>query len=103
MWPAIREDVGGLLADPAATASTVAASLELNAAVAAEHPQYGVPRLAVDRLARHVAARWCLVDAGARECDAAARDRGFRNWLGAVNAARPYHLLQRDRECQLTG
>ncbi|WP_328868637.1 TfuA-like protein [Streptomyces sp. NBC_00287] len=99
VWPATREDAAGLLADPEATASTVAAALELNAAVAVEHPRYGVDRLAPDRLARHVAARWNLTgEAGARECDAAARDRGFRDWSGAVGAARSYYLLQRERE-----
>ncbi|NGO40663.1 TfuA-like protein [Streptomyces ureilyticus] len=101
VWPATREDAAGLLADAEATASTVAAALELNAAVAADHPQHDVARLAPDRLARHVAARWGLADeAGARECDAAARDRGFRDWTGAVGAARSYYLLQRERERQ---
>lgn len=103
VWPATAEDAAGLLGDPEATASTVAAALELNTAVAAEDPQYGVAHLALDRLARHVAARWGLTEAGARESDAAARDRGFRDWAGAVGAARSYYLLQRERERNAVG
>jgi hypothetical protein len=99
VWPATREHAAQLLADPEETAAAVAAALELNACVAAEHPQYSVTRLAPDRLTRHVAARWGLPgDASSRERDAAARDRGFRDWSGAVNASRSYYLLQRERE-----
>ncbi|MFE4574606.1 TfuA-like protein [Streptomyces chartreusis] len=100
VWPATLEDAASLLADPEATASIVAAALELNTAVADGHPQYDVALLAADRLARHIAVRWGLTGAGARECDAAARDRGFRDWSGAVDAARSYYLLQRERERQ---
>lgn len=103
VWPATLEDAAQLLVDPAGTAATVTAALELNATVAAENPQYSVTRLDPDRLARHVAAHWELAnDASSRDRDAAARDRGFRDWWGAVNAARSYYLLQRNCERQLS-
>ncbi len=65
-------------------------------AVEAADPRHTIARLSADRICRHLAARWGLqACAGRPVLDAAARDRAFRDFAGAVEVARAFYLAAR--------
>lgn len=96
VWPATWAEAEGLLQDAEATAATVAEAFALNASVEATAPGRSTAHLAPERLARHLRATWGLPeDATGPVLDAAARDRAFRDFAGAVEVARAFYLHSR--------
>ncbi|KUN75385.1 TfuA-like protein [Streptomyces griseoruber] len=93
VWPSSRAEAGELVDDALPTAEDVAAAYAVNAAVEAADPRHTISRLSADRIGRHLAARWNLpACAGRPVLDAAARDRAFRDFGGAVEVARAFYL-----------
>ncbi|CCK32768.1 hypothetical protein BN159_8390 [Streptomyces davaonensis JCM 4913] len=93
VWPSARDEAGELVDDSLPTAEDVAAAYAANAAVEAADPRHTIARLSADRIGRHLVARWGLpACAGRPVLDAAARDRGFRDFGGAVEVARAFYL-----------
>ncbi|WP_371493421.1 TfuA-like protein [Kitasatospora sp. NBC_00374] len=98
-WPSTRAEAGELLEAGLATTEAVAAAFALNAAVEAADARRSTAHLDPDRIARHLAARWHLAaDADRAVLDAAARDRAFRDFAGAVEVARAFYLGARAAE-----
>ncbi|MFC5668135.1 TfuA-like protein [Kitasatospora misakiensis] len=98
-WPSTRAEAGELLDTGLPTAEAVAEAFALNAAVEAADARRSTAHLAPDRIGRHLAARWDLAaDADRAVLDAAARDRAFRDFAGAVEVARAFYLGARAAE-----
>lgn len=101
IWPSTLNDAGSLLRNPEATSKAVAEALAMNASVEGANPKHSTSLLDPARLAAHLADRWNLPrshDIAHRT--AAARDRGFRDFAGAAEAARTFYLYERSRERQ---
>ncbi|GGZ70016.1 TfuA-like protein [Streptomyces bluensis] len=93
VWPSSLAEAGDLVDAPRRTAETVAAAYAVNAAVEAADHRHTTARLSPDRIGRHLITRWNLpVCAGRPTLDAAARDRAFRDFAGAVEVARAFYL-----------
>lgn len=98
VWPRTLKDAAGLLVNTSATAAAVGTALECNAAVAAVRRGYTVDNLARGRVEEHLMDRWALpMTVSSRERDAAARDRGFRDWANATASARVFYLGEKNR------
>ncbi|GHB09301.1 TfuA-like protein [Streptomyces termitum] len=98
-WPAGHAEAGDLFDSPVQTAEWVAAAYRINTAVAAGNPQHTIAHLAPERLAQHLLTTWGLdhhTDSPTR--DAAARDRAFRDFAGAVEVTRAFYLGARATE-----
>ncbi|WP_448333950.1 TfuA-like protein [Streptomyces sp. DSM 41534] len=96
VWPATLAEAGGLLGSVPAAAEAVAAAFAVNAEVEAANPHHTTAHLSADRIASHLALRWGLAEgSGGAVRDAAARDRAFRDFAGAVEVARPFYLSAR--------
>ncbi|GGP93083.1 hypothetical protein [Streptomyces melanogenes] len=85
VWPASWTEAPDLLEDAAATVAAVTAAYLTNAEVEAADPRHSIAHLAI---------RWELrAGAGRAERDAAARDRAFRDFAGAIEVvARAFYL-----------
>ncbi|MFE7561077.1 TfuA-like protein [Kitasatospora sp. NPDC057500] len=96
-WPATWDEAAQrLLQDAEPTAAAIAAAFRFNAAVAAADPRRTTAHLDPDRLGRHLRDVWGLADgATGTALDAAARDRAFRDFAGAVEVARAFYLYSR--------
>lgn len=93
IWPTSLQDAGDLVNPELPTATEVEEAFRLNAATEAANPLHSTAHLAPGRIAAHLLDRWRLApDAGQPVRDAAARDRAFRDFAGAVEAARPFYL-----------
>ncbi|MFJ6140887.1 TfuA-like protein [Kitasatospora sp. NPDC092286] len=93
LWPSTRAEAGELIDAGLPTTSAVAAAFALNAAVEAGDARRSPAHLDPDRIGRHLAARWNLeADAEREVLDAAARDRAFRDFAGAIEVARAFYL-----------
>lgn len=98
-WPASHAEAGDLFDAPVQTAERVATAYRINTAVAADNPQHTTAHLAPERLAQHLLTTWDLdhhADPASRV--AAARDRAFRDFAGAVEVARAFYLGARAAE-----
>lgn len=97
LWPSTLEQAGDLLDPGIGTVEAVAAAYALNAAVEQADPRHSTDRLSAGRIGDHLAQRWALPPDAARPIlDAAARDRAFRDFAGAVEVARAFYLGARD-------
>ncbi|TLQ38862.1 TfuA-like protein [Streptomyces marianii] len=93
VWPSSRAEAGDLVDDSLPTAEDIAKAYAVNAAVEAADPRHTTARLSADRIGRHLITRWNLpACAGRPVLDAAARDRAFRDFGGAVEVARAFYL-----------
>ena len=93
VWPTSPAEAGELFNGALPSAAAVTAAYAVNAAVEAADPRHTTARLSPDRIARHLAARWNLPPCARQpQQDAAARDRAFRNFTGAVEVARAFYL-----------
>ncbi|WP_329377034.1 TfuA-like protein [Streptomyces sp. NBC_01716] len=93
IWPTSLRDAGDLINPELPTATAVEEAFRLNAATEAANPLHSTAHLAPDRIAAHLLDRWHLArDADRPVRDAAARDRAFRDFAGAVEAARTFYL-----------
>ncbi|WP_405796341.1 TfuA-like protein [Streptomyces sp. NBC_01506] len=93
IWPTSPQDAGDLVNPELPTATEVAEAFRLNAATESANPLHSTAHLAPGRIAAHLLVRWHLApDADRLVRDAAARDRAFRDFAGAVEAARPFYL-----------
>ncbi|MFE1558368.1 hypothetical protein ACFW6V_25755 [Streptomyces sp. NPDC058734] len=87
---------GDLLGSVPTAAEAVAEAFALNAEVEAADPRHSTAHLSADRIGAHLSARWGLPDGSGRDVlDAAARDRAFRDFAGAVEVARAFYLSAR--------
>ncbi|MFE4666257.1 hypothetical protein ACFRI7_05390 [Streptomyces sp. NPDC056716] len=87
--------VAGLSGDQLA-AEAVAAAFALNAEIEAANPHHTTAHLSTERIASHLVQRWGLPQGcGEAVLDAAARDRAFRDFAGAVEVARAFYLSAR--------
>jgi hypothetical protein len=97
VWPAAVAEAGDLLGSVSLVAEAVAAAFALNAEIEAADPHHTTAHLSVERIAAHLAQRWGLPEGSSgAEFDAAARDRAFRDFAGAVEVARAFYLFARD-------
>ncbi|WP_137992699.1 TfuA-like protein [Streptomyces vilmorinianum] len=97
-WPASRAEAGELLEAPVQTAEHVAVACQINTAVAADNPRHTTAHLDPERVARHLLVSWGLDHhAAPASRDAAARDRAFRDFAGAVEVDRAFYLGARVR------
>ncbi|MEU4932043.1 TfuA-like protein [Streptomyces yokosukanensis] len=93
VWPSSRAEAGELVDGSLPTVEDIAAAYAVNAAVEAADHRHTIARLSADRIGRHLVARWSLpACAGRPMLDAAARDRAFRDFGGAVEVARAFYL-----------
>ncbi|MFF6852759.1 TfuA-like protein [Streptomyces antimycoticus] len=93
VWPSSRDEAGPLIDTALPTAEAVSAAYAVNAAAQAADARHTIAHLSADRIARHLATRWKLPPcAGRAALDAAARDRAFRDFPGAVEVARAFYL-----------
>lgn len=96
VWPATVAEAGDLLGSVTLAAEAVAAAFAVNADIEAADPHHTTAHLSVERIAVHLAQRWGLPeDSGHAVLDAAARDRAFRDFAGAVEVARAFYLSAR--------
>ncbi|MGW6513174.1 TfuA-like protein, partial [Streptomyces niveus] len=96
VWPATTAEAGTLLGAVAPAAEAVAAAYALNAEVEAADARHTTAHLSAGRIASHLAQRWGLPEGcGRAVLDAAARDRAFRDFAGAVEVARAFYLSAR--------
>ncbi|MFE7117263.1 hypothetical protein ACFU99_17815 [Streptomyces sp. NPDC057654] len=101
VWPATRAEAGALLNAALATPDAVAIAFGCNAAAEADDPQHTVGHLRADRIGRHLLDRWGLpLDSDRAVRDAAARDRAFRDFRGAVEVARAFYLGARSADAR---
>lgn len=93
VYPISRAEAGPLFNAELPTEDHVLHALRTIASARAEHPGHTTAHLAPDRIAAHLLAQWGLpADAGLAERDAAARDRGLRNFTAAVKTDRTFYL-----------
>ncbi len=98
MWPASLAEAETLLDTSVQMGEEVAAAYRINTAVAADNPQRTTAHLGPERLAQHPLTTWGLdhrADVATR--DAAARDRAFRDFAGAVEVDRAFCIGARVR------
>ncbi|MEU5091080.1 TfuA-like protein [Streptomyces sp. NPDC021356] len=96
VWPAAVAEAGDLLDSVPLAAEAVAAAFAFNAQVEAADPHHTTAHLSVERVAAHLTQRWGLPEGcGRAGLDAAARDRAFRDFAGAVEVARAFYLSAR--------
>ncbi|RDG34867.1 TfuA-like protein [Streptomyces corynorhini] len=96
VWPATVAEAGSLLGSVHRAAEAVTAAFDLNAEIEAADPHHTTAHLRSDRIAAHLARRWGLPEGyGRAVLDAAARDRAFRDFAGAVEVARAFYLSAR--------
>ncbi|MET8699147.1 TfuA-like protein [Kitasatospora sp. NPDC004723] len=96
VWPATWDEAEGLLQDTRTTAASVATAFRLNTAVEAADPRRTTAHLDPERIGRHLRDAWGLPGcATGVVLDAAARDRAFRDFTGAVEVARAFYLHSR--------
>lgn len=96
VWPATVAEAGDLLGSVALAAEAVAAAFVLNAEIEANNPHHTTAHLSAGRIASHLTQRWGLAEGcGRAVLDAAARDRAFRDFAGAVEVARTFYLSAR--------
>ncbi|MFJ4706736.1 TfuA-like protein [Streptomyces anulatus] len=96
IWPTTVAEAGDLLGSVPLAAEAVAAAFALNAQVEAANPHHTAAHLSAERIASHLAQRWGLPEGcGRAVLDAAARDRAFRDFAGAVEVARAFYLSAR--------
>lgn len=96
VWPATVAEAGNLLGSVSPVAEAVAAAFALNTEIEAADRHHTTARLSAERIAAHLAQRWELPEGcGRAVLDAAARDRAFRDFAGAVEVARAFHLSAR--------
>ncbi|MFD5749682.1 TfuA-like protein [Streptomyces sp. NPDC127033] len=106
VYPVSRAEAGPLFNAELPTEDHVLHALRANATALAEHPGHSTVHLAPDRIAARLLGHWGLpAGAGADERDAAARDRGLRNFLSAVETDRAFYLgaLTRGSSATSTG
>ncbi|GGP92265.1 hypothetical protein [Streptomyces melanogenes] len=85
MWPATWSEAADLLDHPAATAAAVTTAFAVNTQGQAADARHSIDRLNPGRITRHLTDRWNPPPSADRaERDAAARDRAFRDFDGAV-------------------
>jgi len=93
IWPTNPAEAGGLLDPEVGSHRSVADALAVNAAAQAADPQHTIAHLDPARIAAHLTRQWRLPgDASAQALDAAARDRAFRSFTGAVECDRTFYL-----------
>ncbi|WP_328868691.1 TfuA-like protein [Streptomyces sp. NBC_00287] len=93
VWPSAWAEAGDLVDGALPTAEDVAAAYAVNAAVEEADHRHTIARLSADRIGRHLVERWNLpACAGRPVLDAAARDRAFRDFAGAIEVARAFYL-----------
>lgn len=96
VWPGTVVEAGDLLGSVPVAAEAVAAAFALNAEIEASNPDHTTAHLSVERIASHLVRRWGLSEGcGRAVLDAAARDRAFRDFAGAVEVARAFYLSAR--------
>lgn len=96
VWPSTAAEAGQLIDAELPTEQAVTAPFTVNAAAQAADARHTTAHLAPDRIGRHLAERCNLPpDAGRQVRDAAARDRAFRDFSGAVEVARAFYLGER--------
>lgn len=96
VWPSSLTEAGDLVDDTLPTAEAVASAYAVNSAIEAADARHTIAHLSPDRIGRHLVSRWQLAPcAGRPELDAAARDRGFRDFAGAVEVSRAFYLGNR--------
>ncbi|MER8104564.1 TfuA-like protein [Kitasatospora sp. NPDC094016] len=96
VWPATWDEAEGLLQNAESAASTVATAFRLNDAVETADPRRTTAHLDPERIGRHLRDSWGLAEgATSAALDAAARDRAFRDFAGAVEVARAFYLHSR--------
>ncbi|MCX5343685.1 TfuA-like protein [Streptomyces atratus] len=96
VWPAAVAEAGDLLGSVPLAAEAVAAAFALNADIEAADPHHTTTHLSAERIASHLVERWGLPEGcGRAVLDAAARDRAFRDFTGAVEVARAFYLSAR--------
>ncbi|WP_326698473.1 TfuA-like protein [Streptomyces sp. NBC_01754] len=96
VWPATMAEAGDLLGSVPLAAEAVAAAFAVNAEIEATDPHHTTAHLNADRIASHLTQRWGLPEeCGRAVLDAAARDRAFRDFAGAVEVARTFYLSAR--------
>ncbi|MFC8824743.1 TfuA-like protein [Streptomyces sp. NPDC057137] len=96
VWPATMTEAGDLLGSVPLAAEAVVAAFALNTETEAADPRHTTAHLRADRIAAHLAQRWELPEGcGRAVLDAAARDRAFRDFTGAVEVARAFYLSAR--------
>ncbi|MFC9602434.1 TfuA-like protein [Streptomyces niveus] len=96
VWPAAVAEAGDLLGAVAPAAEAAAAAYALNAEIETADPRHTTAHLSAERIASHLAQHWELPEeCGQAVLDAAARDRAFRDFAGAVEVARAFYLSAR--------
>ncbi|MET7665847.1 hypothetical protein ABZS99_45185, partial [Streptomyces sp. NPDC005463] len=88
VWPTTLAEAGGLLGSVPRAAKAVVAAFALNAEVEAANPHHSTAHLSAQRIAAHLVERWGLpANSDPAVRDAAARERAFRDFAGAVEVA----------------
>nr|WP_024128012.1 TfuA-like protein [Streptomyces sp. 14R-10]AHF46286.1 TfuA-like protein [Streptomyces sp. 14R-10] len=96
VWPVTVAEAGDLIGPVPPVAEAVAAAFTFNAEVEAADPHHTTAHLSADRIAVSLVQRWGLPERCDRAVlDAAARDRAFRDFVGAVEVARAFYLSAR--------
>ncbi|MEV7907353.1 TfuA-like protein [Streptomyces anulatus] len=96
VWPVTVAEAGDLIGSVPSVAEAVAAAFTFNAEVEAADPHRTTAHLSADRIAASLVQRWGLPErCGRTVLDAAARDRAFRDFAGAVEVARAFYLSAR--------
>lgn len=96
VWPVTVAEAGDLIGPVPSVAEAVAAAFTFNAEVEAAGPHRTTAHLSADRIAASLVQRWGLPERSGRAVlDAAARDRAFRDFAGAVEVARGFYLSAR--------
>ncbi|MFE1824010.1 TfuA-like protein [Streptomyces anulatus] len=96
VWPVTVAEAGDLIGSVPSVAEAVAAAFTFNAEVEAADPRRTTAHLSADRIAASLVQRWGLPErCGRTVLDAAARDRAFRDFAGAVEVARAFYLSAR--------
>ncbi|GHG95290.1 hypothetical protein [Streptomyces rubradiris] len=96
VWPATVAEADDLLGSVPLAADAVTAAFARNAEIEAADPHHTPAHLNADRIASHPTQRWGLPEGCDRAVlDAAARDRAFRDFAGAVEVARAFYLSAR--------
>ncbi|MFB7500144.1 TfuA-like protein [Streptomyces sp. NPDC056161] len=96
VWPVTVAEAGDLIGPVPSVAEAVAAAFTFNAEVEAADPHHTTAHLSADRITASLVQRWGLPErCGRTVLDAAARDRAFRDFAGAVEVARAFYLSAR--------
>ncbi|MCJ0868089.1 TfuA-like protein [Streptomyces sp. AP-93] len=99
VWPATHAEALPLLDTDLDTEQRVAHAFRVNDAAQANNPRHTPAHLDAGRITTHLLSHWGLpTDADQETRDAAARDRAFRDFVGAVETCRAYYLGARAAE-----